>query len=197
MLKNLSKTNGEIDMDKQRFEFLLDELKLQVNFSIISINHFNETWKEKNERTNDREETITLTYEFWYYLQNYVISLANISKILYGVNNKYQSKEINQRRINERKLIRNILSIEKPSLLEDKQLRNRLEHIDEYIEKFSDSNPSIIANRNIGPTNMIGIKDKSLFDEDINNLRNFLTNKNELILFGKRINLNNTFFRSY
>lgn len=180
-------------MNRNRFEFLLDELKLQTNFSIISVNHFNDQWQKIGNTSLSEEERTIVNYEFWYYLQNYVISLANISKLLYSVYNKYDSKETNATRRQERQFFRVTIGVDDRSILKDKKMRNTLEHIDENIELFADNKPNIIVNRGIGPVNMIGVNEESLFENDINNLRNFLTDKKELILFGRRINIESTF----
>lgn len=179
-------------MSKDRFTYLVDELKLQINFAVISINHFNQITQELNNLNYDQAERRVLTYEFWYYLQNYIVSLANISKILYSVYNNRDSRQVNASRKKERAFLRRTLNIPDKTTLENKDMRNILEHIDENIEKFADSNPGFILNRNIGPTNMFGTDKGSLFENDINNLRNFLTDKRELILFGKRFNIDKT-----
>ena len=180
-------------MRKQKFEFLLDEIKLQTNFAIISINHFNVTWSDLFNKDIDNDERTTLTYEFWYYLQNYVISLGNISKMLFATKNFQESNIEYGKRLNDRKIFTRTLNVKQNSILRDKKMRNLLEHIDENLEKFSSKSPGIIINRNIGPSNSIRIGDEFLFENDEDNLRNFITDRKELILFGKRLNVKETF----
>lgn len=67
-------------MEKETFELLLDELKFQTNFGMYSINCFNETIKEQDD-PNYSGDKLELKIKFWYYLQNYVVALGNISKI--------------------------------------------------------------------------------------------------------------------
>lgn len=178
-------------MKKRKFEFLLDELKLQTNFAILSINHFNNTW----EKLFDYEDIdrVTITYEFWYYLQNYVIALGNVSKLLFATKNKYETVAQFKKRLEDRKVFLSILKVKENTILRDKKMRNLLEHIDENLEKFSDKSASVIANRNIGPSNAIQIGNDFLFEKDEDNLRNFITDRRELILFGKRFDVERTF----
>ena len=178
-------------MKKRKFEFLLDELKLQTNFAIISINHFNKTWNELFDSENS--DRVTMTYEFWYYLQNYVVALGNLSKLLFATKSKYETYEEYKVRNKDRKVFSGIIKVQSNTILRDKKMRNLLEHIDENLEKFSEKPPYIIANRNIGPINAIQIGDNLLFEKDEDNLRNFITDRKELILFGKRFNVEKTF----
>lgn len=180
-------------MKKQRFQFLLDETKLQTNFAIISINHFNVSYGNMNSLEWLSEEQRNATYEFWYFLQNYVVSLGNISKILFGSFNPKDTPEKRMIRNKERRILRETIGIPDNIILRDKKMRNLLEHIDENIEKFTDSPPNIISNRGIIPSYAFNVNGENLFEHDINNLRNYLTDKNELILFGKKINISNSF----
>lgn len=180
-------------MKKQKFEFLLDELKLQNNFAIISINHFNDTWNRLFSHEKEYLDRITETYEFWYYLQNYVIALGNISKILFATKSFSETNIEYRKRLNDRRIFTKTLEVKQNSILRDKKMRNLLEHIDENLENFSSKSPNIIVNRNIGPSNSILIGDKFLFENDEDNLRNFITDKKELILFGKRFKVESTF----
>ena len=180
-------------MKKQKFEFLLDELKLQTNFAIISINHFNDTWNKLFSHEKEDLDRTTVTYEFWYYLQNYVIALGNISKILFATKGFNETNVEYGKRLNDRRVFTKTLEVKQNSILRDKKMRNLLEHIDENLENFSAKSPGIIANRNIGPGNSILIGDKFLFENDEDNLRNFITDRKELILFGKRFKVESTF----
>lgn len=180
-------------MKKQRFEFLLDELKLQTNFAIISVNNFNKSYNNIRNTKPFSEEYNISTYEFWYFLQNYIVSLGNISKLLFGSYNFKDTPEKRTERNKERTLLRKKINITYNTILKDKQMRNILEHIDENIEKFTDNPPNIIFNRGIIQSKSVLVDDKNLFEHDINNLRNYLTDKNELILFGKEINIGLTF----
>lgn len=179
-------------MQKELFEQLLNELKIQTNFSIISVNLLNEEFSKLGHYKPDSEADTNSKYMFWYSIQNYVVSLANISKLLFGVKG-FSSKEEWLKRKKERKLFREILNISNSTILKNKEMRNLLEHIDENIEKFILKEPNIVVDRNIGPSNMVMIGDKALFDEDYYNLRNYLTDKQEFWLFNKNFSIIETF----
>lgn len=180
-------------MEKKLFEELLDELKMQVNFSIISINLLNEQFEKMNDSNADQEQSINTSYKFWYSIQNYVVSLANISKILYGVKGK-TANHVWLNRKNERKILRQQLKLSDNNSFRNRDMRNLLEHIDENIEKFVSSKPKFVVNKIISPSvGGIHIGDKSIYDEGYYNLRSYLTDLNEFWLFDKKFNLENTF----
>lgn len=182
-------------MKKIKFELLLDELKLQTNFSIISMKYLEKNLDDKwNQYSLGNEDNrINNQYEFWYYLQNYVVALGNVSKLLFISRNPSESNSEYQKRKKDRDLFLRILEIDNNISLRNKKMRNILEHIDERIEEFSKKEKNIIANKNIGPSTMILIGDKYLFEDDADNLRNYLTDRKEFILFGRRFNLEVTF----
>ena len=68
-------------MENKGFDLLKDELKLQTNFAIFSINNFNKSLQELNILDSDADYQ-ELKIKFWYYLQNYIVSLGNVSKLL-------------------------------------------------------------------------------------------------------------------
>lgn len=180
-------------MEKKLFEELLDELKMQVNFSIISINLLNKQFEEMEVTNQTEEHHINTTYTFWYAIQNYVVSLANVSKILYGVKGK-TPYTVWEKRKNERMILRKQLKLSEDNSFRNRYMRNLLEHIDENIEKFVSSKPKFIFNKIISPSvGGIHIGNQSIYDESYYNLRSYLTDINEFWLFDRKINLESTF----
>ncbi|MFS7423728.1 hypothetical protein AB6878_12805 [Carnobacterium maltaromaticum] len=180
-------------MKKMLFEQLLSELKLQNNFAIISINLLKEQFIKEKEKEFDFEVNANITYTIWYSIQNYIVSLSNISKIMYGVKGKTPIDKWEKRK-KERRFLREKLKLSENSELRNRTMRNLLEHIDENIEQFVMTNPKIIINRFIGPSEgSIQVGDDSLYNENFYNLRGFLTNKGELWLFNQKFNIESTF----
>jgi hypothetical protein len=89
-------------------------------------------------------------------LQNFVVSTANVSKLLWGQGGKIANK---------RKPLRDSIEVENSSPLRPTTMRNHFEHIDDRLDRWwSESTNHNIANRNVGPSNMIaGLKDIELF----------------------------------
>jgi len=68
----------------------------------------------------------------WYGVQNAVLAVANISKILWGP----QAKDGTWPKEKERTPLRVFLGVSEPSDLKSKDMRNHLEHFDERIDKW-------------------------------------------------------------
>lgn len=179
-------------MEKETFELLLDELKLQTNFGIYSINCFNETIKEQND-PNYSEDKLELKIKFWYYLQNYVVALGNISKIFNAPRKPRESMHDYQIRKNERYKFSQRLDVKKDSCLLNRDMRNFLEHIDEKVVELSKTPGASIFNKNIFSSNSIVINGKPLENSGIKMLRNYITDQQKLILYGKEFSLKETF----
>lgn len=167
-------------MENKGFDLLKDELKLQTNFAIFSINNFNKSLQELNILDSDADYQ-ELKIKFWYYLQNYIVSLGNVSKLL----NRIQKLNISRRQIG---------SFNKKNYphLMDRGMRNALEHIDERILNLSKIKNASIFNRNIIASNSIIINGKPLEDTGLKLLRTYLSDKKELLLYGQRFSLNET-----
>lgn len=180
-------------MNKRAFELLLDELKLQTNFALTSINHFNEVYNKMSiyDVKKSEEESLVEKNEFWFYLQSLASAVANISKIFYSSKGNRESRKQYEARKKEREIFTQFVGEDIFKKLKKRKMRNALEHIDERIESFSKRNPNIQLNMNILPSNGISIDGKLIFQEDhIDNLRNFITDKNEFVLFGEKMNMN-------
>lgn len=173
-------------MKKQEFELFLDELKLQVEFALFSAQNL---VRLKNQNFRGEQGW---SNEFWYYLQNYVIELANVSKILFISKNANEKEKAFKERQQKRDFLIQTLNISNIDTIKDKRMRNALEHIDEKLEKFTKVEKQFIFNRNITPSNDIVVNGKPYLSDDANQLRNYLTDLDVFILFGKRFNLKET-----
>jgi hypothetical protein len=93
---------------------------------------------------------------FWRELQNFVVSTANVSKLLWGQAGKFAKK---------RKALRESIKVEDSSPLRPTTMRNHFEHIDERLDKWwAESESHNYASRIVGPPNTIaGLKEIELF----------------------------------
>ena len=173
-------------MKKQEFELFLDELKLQVDFAFYSLNMFKQTYNAILSGNGNQQ------VEFWYYLQNYVVELANVSKILFISKKSYEKENAFRLRKAKRDFIIDVLDIKSIDAIKNKQMRNSLEHIDEKLEEFAKKDQQVIANRNIGPSNAVMIDNKPYLSDDSKQLRNYLTDSDVFFLFGKRFDVAET-----
>ena len=86
-------------------------------------------------------------------LQSLLISVANLSKLLWGAR---KGKEA------ERKILRDALGVPDDSPLRSRALRNHFEHFDERLEEWIERDPNrIFVDMNVGPRTMIGGLDRS------------------------------------
>lgn len=167
--------------------YFYDEIRRQIEFSFIAVEDLNTELNKISEINFDR---------FWYSIQALLISVANISKILYP---SPISKESNKQRA---KLLRNELKIEENSILANKKIRNCFEHFDEHLDEFIndyEKNHGIFIDSNISDENGIIIEgmSKSFYLRNYNPRTNTLTFKNisyelqpvinELVILKQRI----------
>lgn len=178
-------------MKKSKYDLFLNEIKLQTNFAIISYNNYVKSLGEFMSSNIASKESIGSLNEIWYYLQNYVVSMANISKLLFPTRKHKESKASYERRLSERNIILETLQLPENIKLKNKQMRNTLEHIDEKLETFSNKN-TIIFDRNIGPSDSFSINGIETMIDDGDYLRNLVTDREEFILLGKRLNIKET-----
>jgi hypothetical protein len=71
---------------------------------------------------------------FWYSMQNLLVAAGNVSKLLWPSAVKKQSLSDEMR--DRGKELRGILSLDDSSALKCRELRNQLEHFDEYLHKW-------------------------------------------------------------
>jgi hypothetical protein len=93
---------------------------------------------------------------FWRELQNFIVSTANVSKLLWGQGGKFAK---------ERKPLRDSIKVKDSSSLRPTTMRNHFEHIDERLDKWwAESGSHNHADHLVGPPTMIaGLKDIELF----------------------------------
>jgi hypothetical protein len=104
----------------------LSEIKRQVAFAEMAIEdmlRISDLIISESEYDPERTQTL-----FWNSTQNLLISLANISKILYPAK-KYYSRGT---------WLRKDLNLPIENIFKSRQLRNSFEHFDERIEEFFD-----------------------------------------------------------
>ncbi len=128
-------------MEKSSITFkekiFLNEIKKQCDYALIAYNSMNDSLLNKS------------TKMFWYSLQNFLISTANISKILWPPNKKYQKRG---------QSLKKKLKIDEKSPLKNREFRNHFEHYDERLEKWANSkHNNFYIDSNIGPLNSIKI----------------------------------------
>lgn len=163
-------------MKNNEFKLYIDELKNLCAFFKIAINGVNDCLKNtpnNNPASNDA---------FWYSAQNSITYAANISKILWGSNAKDNE---------ERTDLRKLLKVDDEFYIKNKQLRNKLEHIDENLKKFSKYDVSVLWNRNIiGDSPMlIFIDGKPFKPENEKTLRSYNYDTTNFIFMGNTFNL--------
>ena len=104
------------------------------------------------------ERTSAQSYDdvFWRELQTFVVSTANVSKLLWGQRGRFAKK---------REALRKSIGVEDSSPLKPTTMRNHFEHIDERLDRWwAESATHNIANHNVGPPDMIaGMKEIELF----------------------------------
>lgn len=121
-------------MDLQLLHIFQTQLKLQCDFALMSA-------KELETSLNAEEKRSFIT--IFFHLQNLLNAAANIGKTLWGkANGKYELS---------RKPLRESVGITDASPLKNTDVRNKFEHIDEYISDWFDSSTShIFADMNLG-----------------------------------------------
>ncbi len=108
------------------------------------------------DQLNRRISTQSYDDVFWRELQTFVVSTANVSKLLWGQGERFAQ---------QRKALRDSIKVEDSSPLKPTMMRNHFEHIDERLDKWwAESADHNIANRIVGPLHTIaGLKDIELF----------------------------------
>ena len=136
-------------MQKMVLEIFQGEIEKQCKFAIIAI----EQIKTGLANTNSDLDLV------WYAIQNFLVAVANISKLFWPPNRIYQKRG---------KELRKSLGIKNNSLIGPRKFRNHFEHFDERLEMWATSSKGHnFIDSNIGPPNMIAGIDQQDF------LRNF------------------------
>lgn len=155
-------------MEKIEKRLFLDELDTLCNFVIYAVTSANRSLCSGGDY-------------LWYSLQNIVIYTADISKILWGAN---------QRENDRRKEFRKELHIDDSSAIRNKHFRNHFEHIDERLKKFSKVKPNLIVNKNISDSdNAIVVDGKPFIFKDEYTLRSLDLKRMQFVIFGDSYDL--------
>lgn len=107
-------------MNNTDLEFNLSELKARCTFFKISIKGMNRLLS-----VVDNPEGDDL---FWYYAQNGISNIADISKLLWGSKNNADSQH---------QQLRKLLRVKNNSYIKSKSLNDNLEHIDEHLNAIA------------------------------------------------------------
>lgn len=160
-------------MDRHKSIFF-EELKKQLSFAELAVeemlNITHEIMSDEGLKNAERNQTV-----FWYSAQNLLVSLANISKILYSY--KYQKRSSS---------LRKDLAIPNENVFKDKRMRNSFEHFDERIEELYLSlkrKPSIYIDSNMAEISVANVNMPVVF------MRNYLPKELTLTFQGLSLNL--------
>ena len=149
-------------MTEYVFKIFSDEIKRQCEFSFIAL---------KQMECGLQNKDVNL---IWYSIQNFLVAIANISKILWPIP-KYKGRG---------EELRKKLKISENSLIKSRKFRNHFEHFDERLEKWLKTTKHYnYVDSNIGDIKLI----KGIDVEDIH--RNFNPNTMELIFRGEKYDL--------
>ncbi len=126
-------------MDSRLINLFQSEIKNQCDFALHSIESINKLMMPPTANFDSNE--------VWFYIQSFLISTANVSKLLFGTKPKIST---------ERKLLRKTLNVSDDSAIRIRDMRNHFEHYDQRIERWNKtSTRRNFADKLIGPTNMI------------------------------------------
>lgn len=110
--------------------------------------------------------------EVWCSIQSILVSTANISKILWPSKNRIRGKRL-----------REMLKVEKNSILSNRKFRNHFEHYDERIEEWFHNRPNgVYSDLAMNPSLRGGFGD--------NTHRGYNSFDNSLLFRGERLDLN-------
>lgn len=148
-------------MEEELVKVFVGEVEKQCMFALMSVNRMNSflTSYEKGD-IND----------FWLSVQSFLISTANVSKLLWNTHKSVPE---------ESKELRNILEVEDDSVLRSRRFRNLFEHYDEQIvDWFNSSEQRNYASSNVFPRGALPLNPKDMF-------RNFYNDENVLTFRGE------------
>jgi hypothetical protein len=130
-------------MDQSILNIFQREIERQCNFAMIAFDGIKSNFLNLSDKNKDMKEHLYSMDMFWYSIQNFLIAVGDISKILWPPNSKYQQRG---------EELRKILNIKDNSPLYLRSARNYFEHFDERIEEWATSSKShTFADTNIGP----------------------------------------------
>ncbi|HEV2810808.1 MAG TPA: hypothetical protein VGV93_10495 [Acidimicrobiales bacterium] len=138
------------------------EVAKQCRFALASIDLLNranqtlaELWAEDFPSKESRQQTEVTQYQLWFSIQSFLISAANISKLLWGTKAGTNAEKWAKRK-RERLQVRTSLGVADNSILKlSPEFRNHYEHFDERIEDWAERSSSachVLLNDVIGAT---------------------------------------------
>lgn len=126
-------------MDKMLLQIFQREIYTQSNYALMSINNIYDILNNLYEQN--------ASGQLWYFVQNFLVATANISKLLWGINASVSCV---------RKPLRDSLNISDDSPLRSRIIRNCFEHFDERVDSWwKSSERKNFFDSNISSTNMI------------------------------------------
>lgn len=179
-------------MDKFRERQFIEELHTQISFALISIEKIKHFIGLINSDDGTYSWVNLQPDYFWYYAQNLITVLGNISKILYGVKSK--DKRITDTRFKERAEFRKLLNVDDNPIVNNRDLRNALEHIDERLEEFTSHRQFLVLDKNYGSvTQFITLFGKPYDLSKVKNLRHFDNKTITYYFYGESLKLDKAF----
>lgn len=134
-----------MDIEKYKMHFY-GEIKKQLFFAKFSLeNILSDTELMLNGEQINQDK-------FWYFVQGLLVSLANISKILYPVKKFYRKRG---------DFLKKELNLNVNSIFKNREIRNCFEHYDEHIEDFLGKltqEGSIFVDSNMVQINIQGVR---------------------------------------
>lgn len=183
-------------MEYEKFIMYVHELDNMTYNSIISFERAFYHLKDMEDKMPNENDNMNL---FWYYMQTAIIYSGNVSKLLWPSYTRKKDEDGNllpyskkiQNYINERYFLRDTLQINEDSSVKTKGLRNRFEHIDEYME---DHNFMLHSDKNISKERF-GISIYG-YSEEVHRkkvFRHYVRDTTELIFYGKSVIVKNLY----
>lgn len=159
-------------MDPIALKALQREVARQCRFALASINLLNRTNQclfqlsaENTLSEETRQQTEQNEYQLWFAIQSFLISAANISKLLWGTK-AGTNAETWAKRKRERLQLRTSLGVADNSILKlSPEFRHHYEHFDERIEDWAQRSSAchVLVDDLIGSTAAIGGLDSEDF----------------------------------
>jgi hypothetical protein len=154
-------------MNAKLLNLLMSEIQRQCTFALVAYEDMKTSMKlmaPGNKEQLDR---------FWHAVPSFLIAVANISKILWPSNQKYEGHSPD---LSTREEIRRLLHIDDSSVLKSPEFRNHFEHYDTRIEEWvRNMKDGLIVDSNVVPSYLIaGYSKESI-------MRNFDPDTYELI----------------
>lgn len=128
-----------IYLEERLIKLFQMEIRNQCDMALHSIDAINSLMKPPVLTLDDNQ--------IWFYIQSFLTSTANVSKLLFGTKTHISRA---------RRPLRESLNVSEDSVIKIRDMRNHFEHFDDRMEKWN--NTSLhhnFADKLIGPSNMI------------------------------------------